>query len=135
MNNSKAIIGCKTRSSCTNQCHRFFDDEYNTLRYLQNLVTFRSRASAQGIAAAWNYIVTFFAAKSYIDLEMHVKLWGTFAVYAGFAYAGTIYLYFFMPETEGIPLAEIENFYKGSLRTFANDPFINFFRRIFRIKH
>ncbi|KAG6462357.1 hypothetical protein O3G_MSEX013211 [Manduca sexta] len=101
---------------------------------LGEIFPFRSRASAQGIAAAFNYIVTFFAAKTYIDLEIQLKLWGTFAVYASFAYAGTIYLYFFMPETEGIPLQDIESFYKGKLRTFANDPFINFFRRILRIK-
>lgn len=61
-------------------------------------------------------------------------MWGTFAVYAVFAFVGTVYLYFFMPETEGVPLHEIESFYKGSLRTFANDPFINFFRRLFGVK-
>ncbi|XP_028041483.1 facilitated trehalose transporter Tret1-like [Bombyx mandarina] len=101
---------------------------------LGEIFPFRSRATAQGIAAAWNYIVTFFASKTHIDLEISLRLWGTFAVYGAFAYAGTIYLYFFMPETEGVPLHEIENFYKGDLRTFADDPFIRFFRKILNIK-
>lgn len=34
-----------------------------------------------------------------------------------------------MPETEGVPLAEIENFYNGEFQTFANDPFINVFKK------
>ncbi|KAG6462358.1 hypothetical protein O3G_MSEX013219 [Manduca sexta] len=99
---------------------------------LGEVFPFRSRASAQGFAAAWNYVVTFLGSKTYIDLEKSVRLWGTFAVYAGFGFVGTIYLYFFMPETEGKHLHEIENYYSGKLRIFADDPFINFFKRFKR---
>lgn len=92
----------------------------------------RSRASAQGFGAAWNYLVTFIGAKTYVDLETSFQLWGTFAVYAAFGFIGTIYLYFFIPETEGIPLHDIENFYNGKFRTFADDPFTRFFKRFKR---
>lgn len=92
-------------------------------------MSFRSRASSQGIAAAWNYIVTFIGAKTLIDLETNFKLTGAFATYAAFGYAGTVFLYFFMPETEGKPLQEIETFYNGKFRIFADDWFINMFKR------
>ncbi|CAG9112660.1 unnamed protein product [Plutella xylostella] len=93
---------------------------------------FRSRASAQGLAAAGNYVITFIAAKTLINLETTVQLWGAFAVYAAFAFVGTVYLYFFLPETEGKTLQEIENYYNGEFRTFADDPVINYFKRFKR---
>lgn len=95
---------------------------------------FRSRASAQGITTAWDYIVAFVGTKILINLETNFKLTGTFAVYAMFAYVGTIYLYFFMPETEGVPLHDVEKLYTEEFKTFANDPCINFVRRIFGFK-
>lgn len=94
-----------------------------------HVLSTRSRASAQGIGAAWNYLVTFIGSKTYVNLETSFQLWGTFAVYAAFGFLGTIYLYFFMPETEGIPLHDIESFYNGKFKTFANDPFIRLFKR------
>ncbi|XP_072933466.1 facilitated trehalose transporter Tret1-like [Epargyreus clarus] len=99
---------------------------------LGEVFPFRSRASAQGIAAASNYVFTFIGAKTFIDLEINARLWGTFATYAGFGYIGTIYLYFFLPETEGKSLQEIESYYSGKPRTFADDPFINLFKRLTR---
>ncbi|KAJ0172282.1 hypothetical protein K1T71_012255 [Dendrolimus kikuchii] len=96
---------------------------------LGEVFPFRSRASAQGFAAAWNYVVTFIGSKTFINLETYVRLWGAFAVYAGFAFIGTIYLYFFLPETEGKTLHEIECYYKGKLRIFADDPVVNTFKK------
>ncbi|XP_068619627.1 facilitated trehalose transporter Tret1-like [Battus philenor] len=103
---------------------------------LGEVFPFRSRASAQGIAAASNYIFTFLGAKTFIDLENNLKLWGTFAVYSGFGFLGTICLYFYMPETEGRTLEEIEEYFnKDKLKTFADDPFINFFKGCKRKKY
>ncbi|XP_013139503.1 PREDICTED: facilitated trehalose transporter Tret1-like isoform X1 [Papilio polytes] len=103
---------------------------------LGEVFPFRSRASAQGIAAASNYIFSFLAAKTFIDLEINLKLWGTFATYSGFGFLGTIYLYFYLPETEGKTLQEIEDFYnEDKSKTFADDPFINFFKRFKRKKY
>lgn len=98
--------------------------EADVLQYL----SFRSRASSQGFAAAGNYIFMFIGSKTYINLESEAHLWGTFAVYAFIGYLGTIYLYFFLPETEGKSLEEIESYYSGEIRTFADDPFIDFFK-------
>ncbi|CAH2054601.1 unnamed protein product, partial [Iphiclides podalirius] len=94
---------------------------------------FRSRASAQGIAAASNYVFTFIGAKTLIDLELSGQLWGTFAVYAAIGYVGTIFLYFFLPETEGMSLENIEVFFNGDkIQTFANDPVINTIKKLKR---
>ncbi|CAH2261871.1 facilitated trehalose transporter Tret1-like [Pararge aegeria] len=96
---------------------------------LGELFPFRSRASAQGLSAASNYVFSFIGTKTFIDLETNFMLWGTFAVYATFGFIGAAYLYFFLPETEGKSLVEIEEFYKGELRIFADDPIINCVRR------
>lgn len=71
----------------------------------------------------------FLGSKTFINLENGGQLWGTFAVYAVFGFLGTIHLYFFLPETEGKTLQEIESYYSGELKTFADDPFINLFKR------
>ncbi|XP_045779160.1 facilitated trehalose transporter Tret1-like [Maniola jurtina] len=99
---------------------------------LGELFPFRSRASAQGLSAASNYFFCFVGTKTFIDLETKFMLWGSFAVYAGFGFFGAIYLYFFLPETEGKSLQEIEEFYKGELRVFADDAFINRIRKLKR---
>ncbi|XP_023948769.2 facilitated trehalose transporter Tret1-like [Bicyclus anynana] len=96
---------------------------------LGEIFPFRSRASAQGISAASNYAFSFIGAKTFIDLETNFMIWGAFAVYAVFGFLGTIYLYFFLPETEGKSLQEIEDMYKGEMRIFADDPIINCVRR------
>lgn len=106
-------------------------------RLIENTpLIFRSRASAQGIAAASNYVFSFLGSKTFIDLELNLKLWGTFATYATFGGLGAVYLYFHLPETEGRTLQEIEDFYNtNEWRTFADDPLINFFKRFKRKKY
>ncbi|XP_049886139.1 facilitated trehalose transporter Tret1-like [Pectinophora gossypiella] len=96
---------------------------------LGEVFPFQSRALAQGFAAAGNYVIMFIGSKTFINLESALQLWGTFAVYAAFGFIGTVYLYFFLPETEGKTLQEIESYYNGELRTFADDPVINYFKR------
>ncbi|XP_041983285.1 facilitated trehalose transporter Tret1-like [Aricia agestis] len=97
--------------------------------FLGEVFPFRCRATAQGFAAASYYVFTFVGSKTFIDIEQGFKLWGTFATYAGFSFVGTIYLYFFLPETENKTLQEIEEFYSGEFRTFADDPVINMVKR------
>ncbi|XP_053615234.1 facilitated trehalose transporter Tret1-like isoform X5 [Plodia interpunctella] len=96
---------------------------------LGEVFPFRSRTTSQGIAAAANYVINFLAAKTFIDLESGLGLWGALVVYSMFGYLGFLYLYFFLPETEGKTLMEIESYYNGKMRTFADDPFIRLFRK------
>ncbi|KAI5645798.1 sugar transporter domain-containing protein [Phthorimaea operculella] len=95
---------------------------------LGEVFPFRSRASAQGLAAAGNYVIMFVGSKTFINLEHGTQLWGACIVYATFGFIGTIYLYFFLPETEGKTLEEIESYYNAEFRTFADDPVANYFR-------
>lgn len=89
---------------------------------------YRSRATAQGIAAAGNYIITFIATKTFFNLEISIHLWGTYAVYTAFGLAGTLYLYLYLPESEGKTLQEIESFFDGDYKIFADDPIIHCFK-------
>ncbi|CAH0402314.1 unnamed protein product [Chilo suppressalis] len=95
---------------------------------LGEVFPFRSRAFAQGVLAASAYVFMFIGSKTFLNFERGLKLSGAFAIYAAFGYAGAFYLYFFLPETEGKTLQEIEPYFSGKFKTFADDPFINFFK-------
>ncbi|XP_013186213.2 facilitated trehalose transporter Tret1 [Amyelois transitella] len=92
---------------------------------LSEVFPFRSRGIATGMAAALSYVIYFLSSKTNYNLESAFHLSGTFAIYATFGFVGTVYLYFFLPETESKTLAEIETFYKGEKKIFANDFLIN----------
>ncbi|XP_052754097.1 facilitated trehalose transporter Tret1-like isoform X2 [Galleria mellonella] len=96
---------------------------------LSEVFSFRSRGIATSIAAAYSYVVYFVATKTNYNLETLFHLSGTFAFYAAFGIAGTIYLYLFLPETERKSLAEIEAYFKGNKRVYADDCLINSFRK------
>ncbi|XP_045454634.1 facilitated trehalose transporter Tret1-like [Melitaea cinxia] len=96
---------------------------------LGELFPFRSRATSQGLSAASNYLFSFLGSKTFIDLETNIQLWGTFATYAAFGFLGSIYLYFFLPETEGKTLQEIEGFYNGELRVFGGNSVLKCLKR------
>ncbi|KOB65308.1 Sugar transporter [Operophtera brumata] len=77
----------------------------------------------------------FLATKTNINLDETFHLSGTYAIYASFGVVGSIYLYFFLPETENKSLVEIEAFYKGDQIIFADDSCINFLRKKKGKKH
>lgn len=81
------------------------------------------------MAAACSYVLFFLASKTNYNLEASLHLSGTFALYTAFGFIGSVYLYFFLPETESKSLVEIEAYYKGNQRIFANDFLINAFRK------
>lgn len=82
---------------------------------------------ATGFAAACTYAMFFVTAKTNYNLESAFHLSGAFGFYAACGFIGTVYLYLFLPETEKKTLVEIEAFYKGKYKIFADDPFINLF--------
>lgn len=84
---------------------------------------------ATGLAAALNYVIVFIATKTNYNLEASFHISGTFAIYAILTFIGTVYLYLYLPETENRSLAEIEAYYKGSQKIFADDCLINAFRK------
>lgn len=84
---------------------------------------------ATGLAAASSYSIFFFATKTNINLDEAFHISGMYATYACFGFLGAIYMYIFLPETESKTLVEIEAFYKGDQIVFADDWFINLFRK------
>nr|XP_032522293.1 facilitated trehalose transporter Tret1-like isoform X1 [Danaus plexippus plexippus]XP_032522295.1 facilitated trehalose transporter Tret1-like isoform X2 [Danaus plexippus plexippus] len=96
---------------------------------LSEVFPFRSRGMATGLAAALSYLIFFAAAKSNYNIEENFHMSGSFMTYAILGFMGTVYLYFFLPETERKTLAEIEAFYNGKSKIFANDFVINAFRK------
>ncbi|KAJ0172277.1 hypothetical protein K1T71_012250 [Dendrolimus kikuchii] len=96
---------------------------------LSEVFPFRSRGIATGLAAALSYVIFFIASKTNYNFENIFTLSGTFAIYGIFGLVGTFYLYLFLPETENKSLVEIEAFYKGNKKIFADDFLINAFRK------
>lgn len=84
---------------------------------------------ATSLAAALSYVIFFLASKTNYNLEASFHIHGTFLLYSIIGFIGTIYLYFFLPETERRTLVEIEAYYKGNQKIFADDFFINAFKK------
>lgn len=96
---------------------------------LSEMFPFKSRGMATSLAAAFNYLIVFLGSKTNYNLEATFQIHGTFAIYAIIGFIGVVFLYFFLPETESKTLVEIEDFYKGNQKIFADDFFINSIRK------
>ncbi|XP_063375729.1 facilitated trehalose transporter Tret1-like [Cydia amplana] len=96
---------------------------------LSEVFPFRSRGMATGLAAALSYVMLFVATKTNYNIESAFHLSGAFTIYAIFGFLGSMYLYFYLPETENKTLVEIEAFYKGNRKIFADDFLINAFKK------
>ncbi|XP_068619871.1 facilitated trehalose transporter Tret1-like isoform X2 [Battus philenor] len=92
---------------------------------LSEVFPFKSRGMATGLAAAFNYLIVFVITKTNYNLESSFHISGTFALYGILTIIGTVYIYLFLPETENKTLAEIETYYKGDQKIFADDFLIN----------
>uniref|UniRef100_A0A336M0F0 CSON014627 protein n=1 Tax=Culicoides sonorensis TaxID=179676 RepID=A0A336M0F0_CULSO len=74
----------------------------------------KTRGMASGITAAINYLMFFISTKTYYDLETSVSLFGVITIYGAVGFIGTIFVYFFLPETEGRTLEEIEEHFSNN---------------------
>lgn len=72
---------------------------------------FRVRGSAGGIAGAIGFLFMFAIVKTLRNVISWVGMSGAYFLYGGTGVLGFIYLYFQLPETEGIPLEAIEGFF------------------------
>lgn len=68
----------------------------------------RAKSLAGGIATACNWLVAFLTTKEFEDLEWALNEFGAFWLFAGISLAGVIFVFFFVPETKGKSLEEIE---------------------------
>lgn len=71
------------------------------------------RSVAAGISIGTGHVFAFLANKLFLDMMSLMSLQGTFGFYAFISLAGTVILYYALPETEGRTLQEIESHYTG----------------------
>ncbi|KAL1139897.1 hypothetical protein AAG570_006874 [Ranatra chinensis] len=71
----------------------------------------RHRGLGGGISAAMYYVWFFVVSKTFLDLERWLQLFGVYFFYGMLGMCGIVFLYFFLPETEGKRLDEVEHFF------------------------
>ncbi|CAH0381580.1 unnamed protein product [Bemisia tabaci] len=69
------------------------------------------RGLASGIAGAWAHLSSSILVKSYLYTESLISLSGIMYLYGCGTVVGLIYLYFYLPETEGKSLEQIETYF------------------------
>lgn len=65
------------------------------------------------MSAAMFYIIAFLFSKTYLDLEHAIGMSGCFFLYGAGGLLGFVFMYFYLPETEGKTLAEIEEYFSN----------------------
>jgi len=68
----------------------------------------RAKSLAGGIATASNWFTAFLTTKEFEDLELALDRFGAFWLFAGVCLVGVAFVFFFVPETKGKSLEEIE---------------------------
>ena len=71
-------------------------------------VAVRAKSLGGGIATAANWLFAFFTTKEFEDLEIVLDRFGAFWLFAGICLVGVVFVFFFVPETKGRSLEEIE---------------------------
>ncbi|KAF6207877.1 hypothetical protein GE061_016326 [Apolygus lucorum] len=74
------------------------------------------RGVAGGITTCMTYTISFFAVKLYPAMVSSLDKHGVFYFYGTMALLGTIFVFFFLPETQGKTLAQIEEHFAGKKR-------------------
>ncbi|KAK3431698.1 hypothetical protein EUGRSUZ_E03809 [Eucalyptus grandis] len=69
------------------------------------------RSAAQSINVSVNMIFTFLIAQVFLNMLCHMKF-GLFLFFAFFVLVASIFIYFFLPETKGIPIEEMATVWK-----------------------
>ncbi|XP_042520887.1 sugar carrier protein C-like [Macadamia integrifolia] len=69
------------------------------------------RSAAQSINVATNMIFTFIIAQVFLTMLCHLKF-GLFFFFAGWVFVMTIFIYFLLPETKGVPIEEMSRVWK-----------------------
>lgn len=68
---------------------------------------------AASLAGAFNWILAFAITKSFVDLREAIGIGETFWLFAGMSVLGTVFVFFFVPETKGKSLTEIQTMLAG----------------------
>lgn len=71
------------------------------------------RGPAASVATAFNWSCTFFVTKIFSDLNVLIGIYATFGVFAKVCFISMFFTYFFVPETRGRTLEDIEKSLTG----------------------
>ncbi|XP_065212661.1 facilitated trehalose transporter Tret1-like isoform X2 [Planococcus citri] len=80
----------------------------------------RGRSFGAGVSAASFYMIAFLFTKTYLDLQSLISLHGCFFLYGIGGFVGFVFLYAYLPETEGKTLAEVEDCFTKPKRRSVN---------------
>ncbi|GAB2259617.1 hypothetical protein Droror1_Dr00010472 [Drosera rotundifolia] len=69
------------------------------------------RSAAQSVTVSMNMFFTFVVAQLFLTMLCHMKF-GLFMFFAFFDFANSLFVYFFLPETKGIPIEEMTQVWK-----------------------
>ena len=88
----------------------FFSLGWGPLPWLitAELLPVRAKSLAGGLATASNWLFAFVTTKEFEDLEAAVNSYGAFWIFAGVCAVGVAFVFFYVPETKGKSLEEIE---------------------------
>ncbi|XP_004505018.1 sugar carrier protein C-like [Cicer arietinum] len=70
------------------------------------------RSAAQSVNVSVNMLCTFFVAQVFLTMLCHMKF-GLFIFFAFFVVVMTLFVYFMLPETKGIPIEEMSGVWKA----------------------
>nr|XP_018896687.1 PREDICTED: facilitated trehalose transporter Tret1-like isoform X2 [Bemisia tabaci]XP_018896688.1 PREDICTED: facilitated trehalose transporter Tret1-like isoform X3 [Bemisia tabaci]XP_018896689.1 PREDICTED: facilitated trehalose transporter Tret1-like isoform X4 [Bemisia tabaci] len=84
---------------------------------MSEIFPFRGRSFASGFCAAIYYAASFFAAKTYLSTLNLFGVAGTYYIFGTISALGLVYVYLYLPETEGLTLEEVEDIYRPKKRS------------------
>lgn len=73
----------------------------------------RGRGLICGLGTAFSWLFVFIITKTFLQIESLVGDYGAYWIYAGFCLLTCFFTLFFLPETKGKTLEEIENYFAG----------------------
>lgn len=83
---------------------------------------FQVRGLMSGIVSSLAYLFIFAIVKIYPNLMAWFQLWGMLALFSGVSVFTLVFVYFFLPETQGFSLIEIENNFRKGSKAEAVEP-------------
>ncbi|KAJ8749813.1 hypothetical protein K2173_013216 [Erythroxylum novogranatense] len=92
--------------------------------YSSEIFPTKLRAQGSGLAVSVNRLVSGIVSMSFLSISNHVSFGGTFLGFAGIMAVGTVFFYFFLPETKGKTLEEIGALFEDKDRNENQIPFI-----------
>ncbi|KAL1459350.1 hypothetical protein WDU94_011341 [Cyamophila willieti] len=82
--------------------------------YIAEVYPLEVRGIAAGLSGASGSLIIFISTKTYMNTVSWFGLHGTLIIYSLISFFGCIFIYFYVPETEGKSLEEIMQFFAGN---------------------